>query len=183
MKYFPIIILFTIFICSCKSNSQNKGFEDFKSEFSSDAIKKIADNSPYSYEDRVIANCKQYFYFETFGNSGLCVQFNTKNKKALNSLLKQYKILNPQFISFKDSSYVYIYDEKHKSIAIPELSDEFGEISTIKMNDSNQLDIYLMENGKLQNIFLKGDKKMYNYSIGIYNFKNRSTFIYWFLIY
>jgi hypothetical protein len=184
MKYWIIFLPFMVLCGSCKSNSQTKGFEEFQSEFSEQVIKKLADNSPFNFSEKVISNYKRYPYYEIFGNSGICAQFNLtdEKEKQIYAMLKNYELLNNELISYQDSSYIYIYDKQNLNIKIPELSEEFGELSTIKLKDKD-IDIYLIEKGKLTNVFVNQNGKIYNYAIGAYFFKEHSAMIYWFLVY
>jgi hypothetical protein len=184
MKYL-IIICVIILSNSCKLNSQNKGFDKFKNELSNESLKKIIENSPYSMNDNVVADYKYYPYYEKFGNSGICVQYNIpkEDSNQFNIKLKLYKHLQNSLLKYNDSSYVYDYNEQNVNIKTPELTEEIVELSSVKLNNENEADVYVIESGKMKNVFIQRDEKIYNYTIGIYNFKNRSTFVYWFLIY
>lgn len=180
-----VMILLVIFCNSCKTNSQTKGYETFEKELSKQVIEKMAKNSPYPLNDKIVADYKFYPYYKTFGNSGVCIQFNIpkEDEKEFNAKLNPYKHLNGNSILYKDSSYVYVYNESNTNIKVPELTDEFINLSSVKLNNEKEIDTYVIESGQLTNVFIEGDKKIYNYSIGIYNFKKRSTFIYWLLLY
>lgn len=179
------MISLVIFCNSCKTNSQSKGYETFEKELSNQVIEKMAKNSPYPLSDKVVADYKFYPYYKTFGNSGVCIQFNIpkNDEKTFNAKLNSYKHLNSNSILYKDSSYVYVYNEPNTNIEIPELTDELGDLSTVKLNNDMEIDAYVIENGELTNVFIEGNKKIYNYSIGIYKFKKSSTCIYWLLLY
>lgn len=184
MKY-PTIISLLIFCSSCKSNSQNKGYDAFKNELNIESIEKMGKNSPYPFDDKVVSDYKYNLYYQKFRNSGICVQYNIPKgdeKKFINKL-KLYRHLNSSSLFYNNTNYVFIYNEPNTNIKTPELTDEIGELSSVKLNDENEVDIYIIESGKIKNAYIQGEEKIYNYSIGIYNFKNRSTFIYWFLLY
>lgn len=183
MKYAAIISL--LILCnSCKSNSQNKGYDTLKAELSTESIEKMARYSPYPLTDKVVADYKYYPYYQKFGNSGICIQYNiAKDDKRLDAKLKSYKRLQNELLLFNDSTYVYEYKESNANVKTPELTEEIGELSSVKLNDEKLVDVYLIESGKIKNAFINGGEKVYNYSIGIYNFKNRSTLVYWFLLY
>jgi hypothetical protein len=186
MKYLVIFLSIMILCSACKLNSQNRGFEEFNKEFSEESIKKIAQHSPCLFSEKVVSNYKHFAYYETFGNAGICVQFNTtkENEKQIDARIKNYELLKGGSISHQDSSYVYVYNERNLNIKIPELSEEFGDLSSVKLDDDKELDIYLIEKGKLSNVFInQKSNHVYNYSIGMYYFRKRSTFIYWFLVY
>jgi hypothetical protein len=184
MRYATIISLL-ILCSSCKSNSQNKGYDTFKNELSQESIEKMAKNSPYSLNDKVVADYKYNPYYLKFGNSGICVQYNIPkgDEKEFNAKLKLFKHLDSSLLSYNDTNYIFVYSESNTNIKTPELTEEIGELSSLKLNDEKEVDVYVIESGKIKNAFTQGGDKIYNYSIGIYNFKNRSTFVYWFLLY
>ncbi|RED24740.1 hypothetical protein BD847_1475 [Flavobacterium cutihirudinis] len=178
--------LAVVLLCSCESNSQNSQRENFKKEVSEKTLEKIINNSPFPLSSGVMSSYKYFNYYELFRNSGVCVQFNLnkETEKEVIYKLKKYEHLKNNLVARKDSSYVYNYsDNNGKNIQIPELSEEFGERSSINLTDNKQVDIYLIEEGNLENIYIDQNKQIYNYSIGLYYFKKSSNLIYWFLIY
>lgn len=178
--------LVIVLLSSCESKSQNPRLENFKKEISQESLEKVINNSPFPLSNSVMSHYKYFNYYETFGNSGVCMQFNLnkETEKDVITKLKKYEHLKSNLISHKDSSYVYLYSRDiNKNIEIPELSEEFEENSLINLTDDKKVDIYLIEQGNLQNVYINQNKHNYNYSIGLYYFKNSSTLIYWFLIY
>jgi hypothetical protein len=186
MKHLLSFIAIIILVCSCKSYPEDARFENFEKELNEKSLKKVIDNSPLPFSNSEISDYKYFNYYKTFGNSGICVQFDiTKDlEKDISTKLKDYERLKNSLLVHKDSNYVYSYsDLNNRNIKVPELSEEFGKNSLVNLTDDKQVEIYLIEQGKLKNTFVNHDSRNYNYSIGLYYFKESSTLIYWFLLY
>ena len=98
---FLVIILFS----SCKSNSQSDRFENFKKELSQESINKVVQKTPFPFSNSVVSSYKYFNYYETFGNSGICVQFNLTREleKEIINKFKDYKTLQNSLLIYKDS--------------------------------------------------------------------------------
>ena len=186
-----LLIFFSLqLIISCKSNCDSRNLEKFKSEISPKAFLKYEVNSPFPFCDNIASTINYQPYFQSFGNSGI-ITLHDVQKESIEKVLKKiktYKIVNPDSLVYQDSSYVYTYKDfkTNKMIKMPEIDTGIAEYCNTKSPKDKGLEIYLIENGYLKNVFVEKpdpDPIIYNYASGIYHLKNESKIIYWFIIY
>jgi len=185
MKNLALVVFFIALCNSCTSNSQTKGYENFKSEISKSAIIKIDKNMPFPVSKNDVADYKYHSYYETFGHSSIRVQYKLAKKKQEEFLKKmeKYILLDNNLLKSKDSDYVYKYDSKNINIEMPGFDDEFEELKSFNLENDKEVKVYLIENGEIQDFYVNGDKKKYNFSSGVYFFKENNIILYWFLVY
>lgn len=182
MKY--SILTFLILLWFDTSYSQSERYEKFREELSSGYIKKLEENNPYSISKATVIDYRFYPYYKLFGNSGICIQYkpNKEDWKQLKKKFDKYQKLSNLNISYNEDTYSYSYNHNNLTVDLPELNEEFGQLSSFKLPDRN-VNIYLIEKGKLENVYVGQEPKLYNYFIGIYHFQKENTFVYWFLLY
>ena len=181
-----IIILCSFFlICSCKGQTRIDPIKTFEDELTDSALEKFKNNCPYNRSESFLTGSSFYASFEILGNSGAELMFNLKKDeiKSLESVLKKYTLIDNKEIKIQDYNIFYPYN--NKLLLFNDISTEWEEVLGKVDLRNKEVEIYLIENGKLTSAFKEEgtDSKSYNYTCGIYLFKKINKLIYWFMIY
>jgi hypothetical protein len=180
-----LIFLSVIIINACSGQSRINPVQKFESELTDFALKKFHENSPFSTSESFLAGCSYYASFEILGNSGTNLLYDLKEKdiQILERKLKTYSRLDND--KLKSFEYNFRYSFEDGSILLPDVSDEWNDILGNVDLKNNEIEIYLIQKGKLENAFKQESTNnvKYNFSCGAYFFKKVNKFIYWFTIY
>ncbi len=180
-----IIILFSfVIVCSCNGQNKIDPVKSFEKELTKSAQEKFENNCPFNFANVFVAGSSYYSSFQLLKNSGSNLMFNLnqENTKFIELKLKEYKRLENQKIQIED--YKIYYPHKDKEILISNISNYWNDILGEIDLKNEEIEIYLIEEGKLSSAFKKekATDKPYNYTCGIYFFKKFNKLIYWFLI-
>jgi len=180
-----LVFLCAIIFTSCHGQSRVNPVEKFENELTKIALARFRENSPLPISESLLASSSFYASFEALGNSGtnLLYDLEEKNYQVLNPKLKTYaKLENNKLESF---NYNFRYSYKNKSILLPSVSDEWNDVLGEVDLKSNEIEIYLIQEGKLENFFKQdaSNSAKHNFSCGVYYFKKTNKLIYWFTIY
>lgn len=180
-----LIFLSVIIIYACSGKSRINPVEKFESELTDFALKKFHKNSPFSTTESLQAGSTYYASFEILGNSGTNLLYDLKEKdiQILESKLKTYSRLDNVNLKFFEYNFRYLHEAD--SILLPVVYDEWNDVLGKVNLKSNEIEIYLIQQGKLDSTFKEESLNniKYNFSCGVYFFKRVNKVIYWFTIY
>ena len=158
--------------------------KSFEKELTKPAQEKFKKNCPFNFTDVYVAGSSYYESFKILNNSGSNLMFNLnqENTKFIELKLKDYKRIDNKQIQIQD--YKIFYPHKDRMIMISDVTNDWNEIIGEVDLKNEEIEIYLIEEGKLSSAFKKekATDKPYNYTCGIYFFKKLNKLIYWFLI-
>ncbi len=180
-----LIIFFCFFLnCSCKGQNRIDPIKDFEVELTDSALEKFKNNCPYDISNVFLAGSSFFASFEAIGNSGVKLMFNLNKEdlKLLESRLKKYNRINNKELKVQDYKVLYPYN--NKLLLFNDVSDEWKDLLGEVNLKNEEVEIYLIEEGKLENTFIQEgtSNKPHNFVCGIYLFKKMNKLIYWFAI-
>jgi hypothetical protein len=182
MKSF-LFISIVILLFSCKSNAQEQqGLDEFANELSAETFNKMIQSCPIDFEKSKFYQYKYHGYYESFKNAGICRLFEIKDSADFKKRTMKFKKLKNKNVTYIDSNYVYAYQDEQIIIKIPEIEDADEFPKTDLLNEKS-IDIYFIEKGELMDVYKNQTSQKYHYSIGLYHYKLKAEFVYWFLIY
>lgn len=179
-----ISVIFTKFLMlGCDKSNKNIVLENIKEDYSQEVLEKITGKNSVNIKNNLKFSVKFYPYFKAFGNSSVLI-LNEIAETDLNKFKdfeKLYKI-NYNDLKYNSLNYCFEYKNLKENYILPEISDTFSEDNNIYLKQSNNIEIYINESGKLINAFKKGEKKSYNYTSGYYYFKDKRKICSWIVI-
>lgn len=180
-----IVLILSIFlIYSCKGQTRINSIKAFEEELTKITLEKFKNNCPYNLSDVFLAESSYYASFKTIGNSGANLMFvlNKENLKSLGFNLKKYTKLENNKLKIEDYNIFYPY--KEKLLLLSDVSREWNNVIGEVDLRNEEIEIYLIEEGNLDNTFKQEGKveKPHNYACGIYIFKKSKKLIYWFVM-
>ncbi|WNM18014.1 hypothetical protein [Flavobacterium capsici] len=180
-----IILFFSIFlICFCKGQTKINTIKAFEEELTKFTLEKFRNNCPYKISNAILAESSYYASFKAIGNSSTKLMFdlNNDNQKSLEFKINKYTMLENSKLKIEDYNVYYPY--KEKLLLLSDVSNEWIDVIGEVDLRNDEVEIYLIEEGNLDNTFKQEGKveKPHNYSCGIYIFKKSKKLIYWFVI-
>lgn len=169
---------------SCNGQHRIDPIKTFENELTSAVLEKFKDNCPYEMSNVFLARSSYYASFEVLGNSGATLMFNLDkvDLKTLESMLKKHTRIDNNKLEIKDYNVYCTYNDK--LLLFSDVSSEWEEVLGKVDLKNEEIEIYLIEEGKLTSTFKqeRTSKQPYNYTCGIYFFKKADKLIYWFMI-
>lgn len=179
------ILLSCLLMVSCTGQGKIDPREKFESELNDNSKDEFYKNAPLPFSESGYARSSYYASFKILENSGTDVLFylDKTKQEVLNYKFKTYARLENSNLKSLEYNFRYLYE--NKLLLLPDISEGWNDLVLDNNLKNNEIEIYLIQKGKLKNAFKEesSNETNYNYSCGVYFFRKINILIYWFYIY